>query len=78
MEAALSDTRSHVQQRVDKLIDWFEQNRPGYLEAINVGVIRRTAMRFARPAARGGELIYRGHVIVPRDSRGPKRKQMEL
>lgn len=54
------------QAAVDKLIDWYEQNKPDAGQQIKVKVCRRTAMRFAKSKARGGPLFYRGRELVPR------------
>lgn len=49
---------------VDRLIDWYEKNRPDAGRTIRVKVTSTTVQRFAhRPV--DGKYIYRGRQIVP-------------
>jgi hypothetical protein len=52
-----------VQQDIERLIDWYEANRPG-VKRITVNVTRETIQRFAGKPTPGMPLSYRGFEIV--------------
>lgn len=57
--------KTQLHDDLDRLIDWYEAHKPGAGGEIRVGVSRRTVMRWGiKPAARGGEIEYRGRRLL--------------
>ncbi len=53
-----------IQSDLDELIVWYEKHKPGVKE-IAARCTRKTARKFAKPATKGGPLVYHGFTILP-------------